>query len=501
MAQNDSKKYIKSVAAFNGGGAMRTAQNTPTQYASRQAQYMAGRTAVFDANRAYLATDYVNADVQGLIPDDFYAWTNTNIRLADISHRPTANSTKKTDDYKQVLFPESGVDYFPIGAKIKAMGSVWICVNPSNMSTAQNTAIVARCNASYNSYDFYGNVITETILVERNAMLGNDTENAQNLVLMDGYFNITCQLNENTAKLQENSRIILGKKPYHITGVTDFIQEFSGDRESCHLLTFTARVEELTESDDIEKDFVANGKELSFEVKIQTPENINVGDTAQVRAVFVKNGDFIWQPPTAYVENETGMLYVEYPDNYEQGQFVLCGNSLIFQQGSTPLSAEFTTENGVLKTTLEYPIAWDWLSTNTKVATINANGVVTAIAAGSAQIVATLRQNPAVSAMAELIVKEKRLEQYVEFISVSPNSITQYESVIVQARYFENGDMTKTPLKWSFGGAKAEDFSVVFAEDGLSVEITCLSPSDENLEITASYGEQSATMNIELLGY
>ena len=60
------------------------------------------------------------------------------------------------------------------------------------------TSVVARCNATYNSYDYYGNIIVEPIVVEKYTMSNNDNDNSINLVLMDGYFNITCQLNENT---------------------------------------------------------------------------------------------------------------------------------------------------------------------------------------------------------------------------------------------------------------------------------------------------------------
>ena len=166
-----SQKYVKDAIAFIGRG-VSVPQNTPEEYASRQRQYMAGRSRAFDSHRAYLASDYFNADVQGLNPDDFYRWNNTNIRLSDVSSSDSSSfSGRKTDDFKIVLFPEKHIDYFPVGAKIKTAGSVWICINPSNVSSVKPTAIVARCNSSYNSFDYYGNIITEPIIVEKYAML------------------------------------------------------------------------------------------------------------------------------------------------------------------------------------------------------------------------------------------------------------------------------------------------------------------------------------------
>lgn len=445
MAKKDSKQYIKSVSAFNGGGSFKP-NNTPTQYKDRQTQYMAVRTATFDAYRAYLSTDYVNAEVQGVIDGYFYKWVNTNIRLADITS-PSATASKRTDDYKQVLLPELGIEYFPIGAKIKTMGNTWLCVNPSNISSAKTTAVVARCNASYNSYDYYGNVITEPIIVEKYSMLGNDNEQKSSIVLMDGYFNVICQFNENTAKLQENSRIILGKKPYHITGLTDFIQEFTGDRESCHLLNFTIRVEEPTEKDDITENFIANGKEYEFDCILQGVDNIVVGETVEFTPHFIKNDE-------------------------------------------------------VIESTEEYPITWEWESADNEIATIDKNGMVTPLSSGNTQITARMVQNPSITATAELVViKEKTGENSVVFTSVVPNELSQYDSVVITATYKENGLAIYKPLEWSFSGATNEDYSAVVSQDGTSVEIICISPSENNLTVTASYNGVSATLEIALVGY
>lgn len=445
MANNNSEKYIKSVTAFSGGG-IGQPMNTPTQYASRERRYMAERTAMFDSNRAYLSTDYMSASVQGLT-DNFYDWTSTNIRMADISSQ-TATATKKTDDYKEILFPELAIDYFPIGAKVETMGNTWICVNPSNISSVKSKAVVARCNTSYNSYDYYGNVVTEPIVVEKYSMLGNDNEHKSSIVLMDGYFNVTCQLNENTAQLKENSRIILGAKAYHITGMTDFIQEFSGNRESCHLLNFTIRVEEPTESDDIKVNFIAGGNEQDFDCILQGVDNMSVGEEVQFTSYFLKNGE-------------------------------------------------------IVEPTEQYPISWHWHSSDNSVAKVDQDGNVIAQSVGTATITATMAQNNEIVAVAELVIKENQIdEKTVVFTSVVPNEITQYESVVVSAIYKENGTATNQPLEWSFSGADSEnDYTYTISDDGMSVEITCISPSNNNLEVTASYNDVSVTATIELLGY
>lgn len=445
MAYKDSKQYIKGVSAFNGGTIQ--TNNSPTQYADRQKRYMAGRSSMFDANRAYLSADYFEAEVQG-IEENFYEWTKTCIRLSDISSLGGATSTKKQDDYKEILLPEIDIDYFPIGAKVKTMGNTWICVNPSNISSAKTKAVVARCNASYNSYDYYGNIVTEPIIVEKYAMAGNDNERKNTIVLMDGYFNVTCQLNGNTEQLKENSRIILGRKPYQITGVTDFIQEFTGERDSCHLLTFTARVEEPNATDDITRHFIAGGNAYEFDCIIQATDNISVGETIPFVAHFIKNDE-------------------------------------------------------IVDSTEEYPVTWLWESNNESVAEVDELGNVTAKSIGNTRITARMVQNSSISVSCELTVVENGNNgKRVVFTSIPPKELSQYESVVISAVYKENGKIVEQPLEWIFEGADSEnDYSYVVAENGMSVEITCISPSENNLEVTARCNGVETTATIELVGY
>lgn len=465
---NDSEKYIKKSIAF-GGNRRTVGTNTPTQYASRQKQYMANRVEKFYAERSYLATDYVIAEVQGLA-SDFYEWRKAGIRMADVSSL-TASSTKKADDYKLVYFTELGIDYIPIGAKIKAMGSIWIATNPQNMSTAISSTIVARCNATYNSFDEYGNVVVEPIVVEKYAMLGNDNETPNNMVLMDGYYNITCQLNDNTKKLKQNSRIILGDKAYHITGVTDFIQEFSGDRNSCRLLTFTARVEEPDRTDDITENFIAGGNIHNYLAEISGGTELGVGKSTQLVAHFVDNG--------VEVANVSP--------------------------------------------------TWIWQSSDENVATVTSDGLVTAISAGETVIKAVLSQNKGIYATASLIVTDGEFAPYIEFSGAIPQYISQFSSIILDIDYFEDGEFEPTGYslietadgylfadsngqlyqgktvdnvaEWSFGGAPAYCYSVDYSLDGNAIQITCLRPSDEPLLVTATCNGVSKTIQVELVGY
>lgn len=438
---NDSQKYIKNLIFGSDGS--NVVRNTPSQYNTRQKQYLAERTTRYIAERSYLASDYVQADIQGLLPY-FYDYTTLNIRLADILS-PSANTTKKMDDYKQVLIPDRTVDYLPIGAKINTMGSTWIVINPSNISSVSANAVIARCNATYNSYDYYGNIIVEPIVVEKYTMSNNDNDNSINLVLMDGYFNITCQLNENTKNLGINKRIILGDKPYHITGFTDFIQEFTGNRKNIHIMTFTARIDEPTESDDLTIG-IAGGKEYVVSAELNGQTDLIAGQ-------------------------------------------------------STTLTADFLINGKKVDSTAEHPLSWTYSSSDQTIAKVSDDGKVMTYKEGNAVIVATLVQNPLVTAKIGLTITEVVNEPYIAFDGFTHDYITQYSSETFNATYFENNLATDYPLKWTFSGATKRDYIATVSEDGRSVTIECLSASEKPLKITATYNGVKASIKVNLVGY
>lgn len=439
---NESERLIKN--SINYSELRRSFDtNSPSQYANQQRQYMADVSRQFIAQRAYLSSDYVVAEVQG-ITDNFYEFVTTKIRLSDIIS-PSISISRKTDDFKEILFADPKIAYIPVGAKINTMGSTWLVINPSNIASAQTSAVIVRCNTSYNSYNQYGALVTEPIYVEKSSMLGNDDFTKQNLVLIDGYFNVICQLNENTKKLGHNQRIMLGTMPYHITGFTDFMQEFSGDRESVHLLSFTARLEEATQNDDTEDDFVANGESQEYSVSmIGAVDRMAVAESVQLSAALLQGSDEILP----------------------------------------------STEN---------PITWIWISSDNSVVSVDSSGLLTALKEGNASVSVSLAQNEAIKASIDVSVTVGVNEPYVKFTTFSDASISQYDSEIYTAAYFENGEETSEPIIWTFSGASDVDYTADV--DGNTVMITCDSASDIPLILTASCNGYSASVSIALEGY
>ena len=101
---NQSQKFIKSAGASRPS-VMAVRSNVPAQYGDRQYQVFSDRRAAFDEERDWLATDFVKARVQGLDPNEFFAWTETEIRLSDVSTQSvTAFDSKLYDNFNVYFF-------------------------------------------------------------------------------------------------------------------------------------------------------------------------------------------------------------------------------------------------------------------------------------------------------------------------------------------------------------------------------------------------------------
>ena len=231
----------------------KAAGNRPPQYKDRKNPYFADATSRFVAQYAKYASDYTACRMQGLNLDDFYAWSDQLIRLADARKKGNAID-RPIDNYKEFLMVDPRIEYVPEGAKMETMGSTWLVTNPANISSAVGGGIMRRCNATWNHLDWYGNVLKEPMVVENVKLNANANDFQETVLIMQGYFNIIIQRNPETEDLDVNSRLILGRMAYQITGYSDVAQEFTGDEDSCHVLRFTARATEP----DKEKDDLVN---------------------------------------------------------------------------------------------------------------------------------------------------------------------------------------------------------------------------------------------------
>lgn len=427
---------------LTGNGLVSWQNNEPTRYAGRQRQYFSPESRTFTQAYAKYSSDFIEATMQGIDPEDPYAWQTRLIRMADIV-KPTAAIQRNFDDYKMILVADRDIEYIMPGSKIETMGSTWLVVNPMNVSGSDGSAVVRRCNAVWNYLDFYGNVQSEPIIVENQRANANDSDNQQSLLITKGYFNVICQYNDATRQIDTNTRMILGTGAYRVTGYSDFETEFTGDYGSVRTLSFSVRYEEPNAVIDDMENHVAGGRSFTWNIQIAEAGNLRVGTTAQLSASSVRNGETV-----------------------------------------TPTAAQ--------------PVSYLWGSADETVATVDETGLVTAIAEGETTITATLEQNSAYSV--SVSVKVTLTADGVEFTTSVPRTLGPFERVSVGAAFFEDGEETGIPLEWEFSGADKAAYAAEVSPQGKEAAVVCYGYSQTPLTVTARYGTGSASADILLEG-
>ena len=424
--------------------------NLPSQYADKQHEYFQTATSLFRHQYLQYASDFVEADMQ-FWPDGATEaeWRTVKLRFAEVV-RPTAAIQRDFDDYKQIIPQDPRIQYIRQGTKIRAMGSVWLVTNPANISGGEGMAIVRRCNAVWNHLDYYGNVVSEPIIKE-NARANASSPDVQiDQQIVNGYYNITCQYNDFTRQANDNTRIVLGDqgnpfenaKAYRITGFGNFTREFTEDASSVRLLSFTIRVQTKNSDTDDLVNCVADGKNFRWDMRLTGPDGLGAGETAQFYVSSMRNGETV----------------------------------------------ESTEEN---------PITYVWSVSDPEIASIDQNGVLTAIRAGNVQVTAKLAQNQKITASAELKINGSG--SGVRFIGPIPPYLGMLDSFTMKATVYDNGTEIRGEVNWTLTGADENAYSYT-AESGNRLTVTCFGYSETPLTITAEYAGYTESVTVGLEG-
>lgn len=435
------KNHLSNIAAM--GERTQSPTNRPTQYNDRRDPYFGDQTARFVQVYGKYASDYTSCRVQGLDsdPTNFYEWSAQLIRLADARKKGNAID-RPIDNYKEFLMVDRRIEYVPEGAKMETMGSTWLVTNPANISSAVGGGVMRRCNATWNHLDWYGNLRKEPMVVENVKLNANANDFQETVLMMQGYFNIIMQRNCETEELDVNSRMILGRMAYQITGYSDVSQEFTGDEESCRLLRFTARMTEPDrEKDDLVRR-VANAYPFSWEINVGGRAVMSVGEKARFTAVSLRNG---------------------------------------------------TAADG----DAEHPVRYLWYSSDKNVCCVDPTGNVTAVGEGSCTITAVLVQNESFAGTYEVTVAQS--VNSIHWQTDPAERLEAYEKTTLTAVYTENGAETGDAVEWRFAGA-AEDRYTSEVE-GNTATVYCWGGSVKPLTVTATCKGKSVSAVIALEGW
>lgn len=404
-------------------------------------QYFANETREFMRQKINMTSALYDGEIQGVNYDDFYAWTPVKIRSSDLINPTTGEHL--TDDWQEIILENTNIDEIPLGAYVKFNDNIWIVVNPDGVGCVTGDAIVKRCNCTYNTYDYYGNVVHVPMSYQKGMALASANDVNEYINLPSTYQHIIIQLNEYTRNLHNNSRLILGGEGYYLTGITNFIRDYTLDGDSCHIIRGECRLGEAQHANDDLVNEVAGGLDFKWEISVTGAEKMNVGSTQTLVASSLRNN--------------------EIPD------------------------------------ATAHPYDYLWESSDYSVVTVDEDGACEALSEGTATITCYLQENPNITATIDVNTAQPVTGAYVEFITDLPSQIPAYSSVTVEAAYFVDGVRQSDAITYALSGASAKCFGTEI--DGNYITITCYAPSDTPLTITATCNGQDVSEETMLVGF
>lgn len=446
--QGNAKRRLKNAALFAGAPLFDSRETGKDPYAGQQKQYFAPATQDYIWANAQYADNYFAAQVQGAIPGNFEDVRGAYIRTMDLVEQSTGSNA--SNDWQLVYFQDPRIRGLYTGAKLWYGGNVWIATSPRNMATATGNSVVRRCNALWHYLDYYGNVKSEPFVWAKGPANATANEFLDYSVIPNSYQKCVMQLNDATKEVALNRRMVLGTSVFDVRGVVDFVSDFSevqdaGGEETdnpeaakTHILFFDLFEREPLAIDDMEKG-VAGGKAFSWQILVSGDATMQMGASQRLGIRSLRNGE---EPDAAH------------------------------------------------------EVSYVFESSDTDVATVDADGTVTAKGNGNAMITVTLAQNGNISATFAISVTEVEDAPTFLFTPPLPESMRQqqtFESTVTLAGA-DAGSIQMT-------ASGPSDYAYTATLTGGKLRITAWEASAAPLMITLTAGERTQTFRITLKGY
>lgn len=473
-------------AIVNGRGYLTFGTNNP-HTESDQEQYYIGETKEFFLQNLQWTHNMVLAQVQGINYRDFYAYTECRIRTAKVIDPTTGQNLG--DDWQRMIIEDARIDFIPRGAKVHFNGNTWLVTNPDNIASATGTAIIKRCNVTWNHLDWYGNILTEPFCYGQG---GNDLATANNvkinMILLDAYQHCFMQLNDETRELAHNRRILLGDQAYSVRGLQNFVQEFGDELSSVHLQFFDVTREETLHSIDDITNHVADGKGFKWEIVLSGIDELGVGSSYQFRAKSMRNDAALMNGivyTTVTIDADTGTAGWNIVEPYDSAGTTMYRDS----EGRTYTADEI----------VERSVTYTWESSDESIATVDENGTVTGVGDGTAVITCSLAQNPNWKATIAVTVSASVTGTVFRWIDEPPAKLAQYQTATISAALFIDGEMQDDAVTYSFTGASEDTYETTIEEN--TVTLDAYGIPYKPLHITAKCGANTLEADVQIVGW
>jgi hypothetical protein len=288
------------------------------------------------------------------------------------------------DDFKMFIFMPD----FPkpvYGMKFKWNDDYWLVINTNNNESTTVSAEVRRCNNILRFFDDKGNKIIEPCIMDYTLRFTKNIENTP-IMVSNNEQKIWCQRNTKTVKIKPNDKFLFGAPEQRVafrvyaSGIKNTQNTITGDDLSPTLTEFYMEHYQINpELDDLVNGY-ANAYSNQFDIRINNSSNIyqkDVSDT--LSATVYKNSNIV-----------------------------------------------------------DMPIKWS--SSNTEVATINDDGVLTTLSDGTAILKATLDGNDSVNDSITIsVVTEPIIDNYEIIITPDTNYILQNRTTSFDCKLYKNG--------------------------------------------------------------
>lgn len=461
MPANALLRRIKNVGLFAGTPLSPShTPGVPSPYTDHAKMYFAKESNDFAWHNARYASNNYAAQVQGVIPGTgrFEDIRGAYIRTMDLVEQSTG--TQLPNDWQSVYFHDPRIQGLYTGAKLWFGGNTWLCTAPRAVASDTGNAVIRRCTAIWNYLDYYGNVKTEPFVWAKGPANATSNEYLDYNSIAHDYQKCAIQLNADTEQLRHNTRVVLGRSVYQMSGIVDFISDFSQlvqedgstkprqTSEPCHIMYFDLyKTEQVPELDDMERE-IAGGLAFKWQILAAGNLEIQAGKTVNL--------------------------------------------------GVYSLRSDADAQDVPVYSTETHPITYLYASSDESIATVDAEGNVTAVGEGVATITVTLEQNPENTADFEITVTEAETGAALALEPELPAALGMQRSAISRVIYTENGTEVAADIEVTAGGPAPYCYSVAY-ENG-AVTVRCWEGSAKPLVITISCNGLTITRQIQLRG-